>query len=155
MMSKIFFRHVADFRQKGAFYTLGSDGHAPLNTRATRHHHTEPPSWTALSTSKARPGRTPRTSCSLAFRYGPRDDRAFTHRGSPRDFLRAHPPAPFRRIDRQAKYGNRWASVAEEMPGRTGQQCAQRWRHKVNPTIRKDKWTDAEDAMVRAVPRPL
>jgi myb proto-oncogene protein len=40
--------------------------------------------------------------------------------------------------------------VAEEMPGRTGQQCAQRWRHKVNPNIRKDKWSDDEDAKVRA-----
>lgn len=49
----------------------------------------------------------------------------------------------------QAKYGNRWATVAEEMPGRTGQQCAQRWRHKVNPNIRKDKWRDDEDAKVR------
>ena len=55
-------------------------------------------------------------------------------------------PTPF---PLQAKYGNRWATVAEEMPGRTGQQCAQRWRHKVNPNIRKDKWTDDEDAKVR------
>ena len=39
------------------------------------------------------------------------------------------------------------------MPGRTGQQCAQRWRHKVNPNIRKDKWTDAEDATVSSLPR--
>ena len=38
------------------------------------------------------------------------------------------------------------------MPGRTGQQCAQRWRHKVNPNIRKDKWTDAEDATVSSLP---
>jgi len=38
------------------------------------------------------------------------------------------------------------------MPGRTGQQCAQRWRHKVNPNIRKDKWTDAEDATVSPLP---
>jgi len=50
----------------------------------------------------------------------------------------------------QAKHGNRWAAVAAEMPGRTGQQCAQRWRHKVNPNIRKDKWTEAEDRQVRA-----
>ena len=55
-------------------------------------------------------------------------------------------PTPF---PLQAKYGNRWATVAEEMPGRTGQQCAQRWRHKVNPNIRKDKWRDDEDAKVR------
>ena len=38
------------------------------------------------------------------------------------------------------------------MPGRTGQQCAQRWRHKVNPNIRKDKWTEAEDRQVRPLP---
>ena len=49
----------------------------------------------------------------------------------------------------QAKYGNRWATVAEEMPGRTGQQCAQRWRHKVNPNIRKDKWRDDEERPAR------
>ena len=31
---------------------------------------------------------------------------------------------------------------------RTGQQCAQRWRHKVNPNIKKDKWTPEEDALL-------
>lgn len=31
---------------------------------------------------------------------------------------------------------------------RTGQQCAQRWRHKVNPNIKKDKWTAEEDAQL-------
>eukprot|EP00884_Botryococcus_braunii_P013629 jgi/Botrbrau1/22267/Bobra.0138s0027.1 len=45
----------------------------------------------------------------------------------------------------QAKLGNRWSAVAKKIPGRTGQQCAQRWRHKVNPNIRKEKWTDDED----------
>eukprot|EP00793_Prasinoderma_coloniale_P005993 PRCOL_00004467-RA len=45
----------------------------------------------------------------------------------------------------QGKLGNRWSAVAQHMPGRTGQQCAQRWRHKVNPIIRKDKWTEEED----------
>jgi Myb-like DNA-binding domain len=42
----------------------------------------------------------------------------------------------------------RWSAVAKKIPGRTGQQCAQRWRHKVNPTIRKDKWTPEEDAQL-------
>ena len=64
-------------------------------------------------------------------------------------------PAPTPNAFLQEIHGNRWALVAAELPGKTGQQCAQRWRHKVNPTIHKDKWTDAEDAMVRAVPRPL
>jgi hypothetical protein len=31
----------------------------------------------------------------------------------------------------QAMYGNNWSEVAKHIPGRTGQQCAQRWRHKV------------------------
>eukprot|EP00232_Nephroselmis_pyriformis_P000357 CAMPEP_0182912944 /NCGR_PEP_ID=MMETSP0034_2-20130328/37778_1 /TAXON_ID=156128 /ORGANISM="Nephroselmis pyriformis, Strain CCMP717" /LENGTH=296 /DNA_ID=CAMNT_0025049641 /DNA_START=304 /DNA_END=1190 /DNA_ORIENTATION=+ len=48
----------------------------------------------------------------------------------------------------QSKLGNRWSAVAAQLPGRTGQQCAQRWRHKVNPFIRKDKWTPEEDALL-------
>lgn len=31
----------------------------------------------------------------------------------------------------QEVHGNRWSLVAMHIPGRTGQQCAQRWRHKV------------------------
>lgn len=48
----------------------------------------------------------------------------------------------------QEIHGNRWALVAAELPGKTGQQCAQRWRHKVNPAIKKEKWTPEEDAEV-------
>jgi hypothetical protein len=33
--------------------------------------------------------------------------------------------------DPQSKVGNKWSEVAKHIPGRTGQQCAQRWRHKV------------------------
>jgi hypothetical protein len=32
----------------------------------------------------------------------------------------------------QSKVGNKWSEVAKHIPGRTGQQCAQRWRHKVS-----------------------
>ena len=53
------------------------------------------------------------------------------------------PPAPPPQLQTS------WSSVAKRIPGRTGQQCAQRWRHKLNPTIRKDKWTPAEDATLR------
>ncbi|DBB07177.1 TPA: hypothetical protein ACH3X1_011744 [Trebouxia sp. C0004] len=45
----------------------------------------------------------------------------------------------------QGRYGNRWCMVAKKISGRTGQQCAQRWRHKVNPNIKKEKWSPAED----------
>lgn len=47
----------------------------------------------------------------------------------------------------------RWAAVARNIPGRTGQQCAQRWRHRVNPDIRKDKWNAAEDARLATLVR--
>ena len=49
----------------------------------------------------------------------------------------------------QEKYGNKWATVAASLPGRTGQQCAQRWRHRVKPNIRREKWTKEEDEKVR------
>ena len=38
--------------------------------------------------------------------------------------------------------------MAKYIPGRTGQQCAQRWRHRVNPDIRKAKWTAEEDRIL-------
>ena len=37
------------------------------------------------------------------------------------------------------------------MGNRTGQQCAQRWRHKVNPDLRKAKWTAEEDGKLAAL----
>ncbi|KAF6256388.1 hypothetical protein COO60DRAFT_115932 [Scenedesmus sp. NREL 46B-D3] len=47
----------------------------------------------------------------------------------------------------QGQLGNRWAEVARHIPGRTGQQCAQRWRH-TNPSISKGKWTPREDQLL-------
>ena len=38
--------------------------------------------------------------------------------------------------------------MAKHIPGRTGQQCAQRWRHRVNPNIRREKWTPEEDRLL-------
>jgi len=49
----------------------------------------------------------------------------------------------------QREYGNRWSDIARVMGTRTGQQCAQRWRHKVNPNIRRDRWSAEEDEKVR------
>ncbi|KAG2498994.1 hypothetical protein HYH03_003180 [Edaphochlamys debaryana] len=48
----------------------------------------------------------------------------------------------------QAVYGNKWSQVSQHIPGRNGQQCAQRWRHKVNPNIVRDKWTAEEDSVL-------
>jgi hypothetical protein len=46
-------------------------------------------------------------------------------------------------------HGNRWSDIAKVMGTRSGQQCAQRWRHKVNPDIRRERWSAEEDAKVR------
>jgi len=46
-------------------------------------------------------------------------------------------------------HGNRWSDIAKVMGTRSGQQCAQRWRHKVNPNIRRERWSAEEDAKVR------
>lgn len=45
----------------------------------------------------------------------------------------------------QGRVGNKWSEVAKHIPGKTGQQCAQRWRHRVNPNISREKWSDEED----------
>ena len=71
----------------------------------------------------------------------------------PRDFERDATPwsleedATLLRL--QGRYGNRWSDIAREMRTRNGQQCAQRWRHKVNPNIRRERWTREEDEKVR------
>jgi hypothetical protein len=49
----------------------------------------------------------------------------------------------------QGKHGNKWALVAASLTKRTGQQCAQRWRHRVNPSIKREKWSKDEDEKVR------
>ena len=46
----------------------------------------------------------------------------------------------------QGRVGNKWSEVARHIPGKTGQQCAQRWRHRVNPNISREKWSEEEDA---------
>lgn len=48
----------------------------------------------------------------------------------------------------QKKVGNKWSEVAKQIPGKTGQQCAQRWRHRVNPNIKRDKWDEQEDELL-------
>ncbi|KAI8114423.1 hypothetical protein M9434_002547 [Picochlorum sp. BPE23] len=48
----------------------------------------------------------------------------------------------------QKKVGNKWSEVAKHISGKTGQQCAQRWRHRVNPDIKRDKWDAHEDELL-------
>ncbi|KAK2077128.1 hypothetical protein QBZ16_004762 [Prototheca wickerhamii] len=53
----------------------------------------------------------------------------------------------------QAQLGNRWSEVARYIGTKTGQQCAQRWRHRVNPNISKEKWTEDEDRQLAGLVR--
>jgi len=41
-----------------------------------------------------------------------------------------------------------WSRIALELPGRIGKQCRERWHNHLNPKIRKEKWTEEEDAII-------
>lgn len=38
-----------------------------------------------------------------------------------------------------------WSLIAKHFEGRIGKQCRERWHNHLNPDIKKDKWTEAED----------
>ena len=35
----------------------------------------------------------------------------------------------------------KWTSIAENLPGRIGKQCRERWHNHLNPNIKKDNWS--------------
>ncbi|XP_022855442.1 transcription factor MYB119-like, partial [Olea europaea var. sylvestris] len=39
----------------------------------------------------------------------------------------------------------KWAIIAEEMVGRVGKQCRERWNNHLHPHIKKDVWTEDEE----------
>jgi len=43
------------------------------------------------------------------------------------------------------QHGQRWAEIARHLEGRTDQQCMGRWRRHLDPSVKKDAWTDPED----------
>ena len=46
----------------------------------------------------------------------------------------------------------RWSVIGEQMNGRSGKQCRERWHNHLSPEVRKAKWTPEEDrAIVDAV----
>lgn len=48
-------------------------------------------------------------------------------------------------------YGEKdWQRVAEELDGRSGQQCLHRWKKTLTPEIRKGRWTTEEDESLLA-----
>eukprot|EP00288_Rhodomonas_lens_P005177 CAMPEP_0177741926 /NCGR_PEP_ID=MMETSP0484_2-20121128/28371_1 /TAXON_ID=354590 /ORGANISM="Rhodomonas lens, Strain RHODO" /LENGTH=369 /DNA_ID=CAMNT_0019256191 /DNA_START=121 /DNA_END=1228 /DNA_ORIENTATION=- len=48
-----------------------------------------------------------------------------------------------------------WSSLAMHLPGRTGKQIRERWHNQLDPNVRKDRWTPAEDALLIEAHRRL
>jgi len=48
-----------------------------------------------------------------------------------------------------------WSTIALELPGKTGNQCSQRWQKALDPRIVKGKWTPAEDMALKAAVEKL
>ncbi|KAL2651021.1 hypothetical protein R1flu_019149 [Riccia fluitans] len=50
------------------------------------------------------------------------------------------------------KYGaKKWSVIAQNLPGRIGKQCRERWHNHLNPNIKRDAWTQQEDlALIQA-----
>uniref|UniRef100_J3L5Y9 Uncharacterized protein n=1 Tax=Oryza brachyantha TaxID=4533 RepID=J3L5Y9_ORYBR len=46
-------------------------------------------------------------------------------------------------------HGDRkWSTIAKSLPGRIGKQCRERWTNHLRPDIKKDVWTEEDDAML-------
>ncbi|KAF7803309.1 transcription factor MYB119-like [Senna tora] len=47
------------------------------------------------------------------------------------------------------QYGVRkWAEIAEEMDGRAGKQCRERWHNHLRPDIKKESWSEEEERIL-------
>lgn len=42
------------------------------------------------------------------------------------------------------KYGYKWTVVAQEVGSRSGDQCAKRWNHSLNPALDRSEWSAIE-----------
>ncbi|KAK7406162.1 hypothetical protein VNO78_07782 [Psophocarpus tetragonolobus] len=52
-------------------------------------------------------------------------------------------------IELVRKYGiKRWSIIAKYLPGRIGKQCRERWHNHLDPTIKKDAWTEEEELLL-------
>lgn len=47
------------------------------------------------------------------------------------------------------QYGpKRWSLISQELPGRIGKQCRERWYNHLDPSVKKDWWTSDEDRII-------
>ncbi|KAG8374884.1 hypothetical protein BUALT_Bualt10G0041900 [Buddleja alternifolia] len=52
-------------------------------------------------------------------------------------------------IELVGKYGSRkWSAIAKFLPGRIGKQCRERWHNHLDPAIKKDPWSEAEEEIL-------
>lgn len=51
--------------------------------------------------------------------------------------------------DLVAEYGaKKWSLIAQNLPGRIGKQCRERWYNHLDPTVKKEPWSAAEDNII-------
>ena len=41
-----------------------------------------------------------------------------------------------------------WSQIAQQLPGRIGKQCRERWHNHLNPNINKAPWSEQEDRSI-------
>lgn len=41
-----------------------------------------------------------------------------------------------------------WSAIAAHFPGRIGKQCRERWHNQLRPDIKREAWTDEEEAIL-------
>ncbi|KAL0393507.1 UNVERIFIED_CONTAM: Transcription factor R-1 [Sesamum latifolium] len=59
-------------------------------------------------------------------------------------------------IELVGKYGSKkWSTIAKYLPGRIGKQCRERWHNHLDPAIKKDAWTEEEEAILAHYHRVL
>ena len=46
-----------------------------------------------------------------------------------------------------------WTKLAEQLPGRIGKQCRERWHNSLNPHLVKSTWLPQEDALIEKMQR--
>lgn len=49
----------------------------------------------------------------------------------------------------------KWSLIAQQLPGRIGKQCRERWHNHLNPEINKTPWSEAEDFQILESHRTL
>ena len=49
---------------------------------------------------------------------------------------------------RNVSTGPQWPDIAAQVAGRTAKQCRERWRHTLDPSSKKEPWTEEENAIL-------